>query len=151
MRFSTSSVSFLLAMTLIAAMPSVVFANGRDGCDLTVSEAWIRAAPPMAAVHAGYATLVNDGTKPLRIVAASSSAFASVEMHETTEENGISKMRALRSLTIVPHTTVKFEPGGKHFMLKDATRPLSAGDRVVVSLTDAAGCTATASFVVRAQ
>jgi periplasmic copper chaperone A len=73
--------------------------------------------PPGAPMAAGYFELHNPGTTTLVLEALESTAFASVEMHETVEENGVSRMRPLRNATVAPGETLRFEPGGMHLML----------------------------------
>lgn len=97
---------------------------------LEVRDAWIREAPPTAAVLAGYAELANGGDAPLRVVGASSGDFRAVELHEMRMDQGVMRMRALPSVEVPAHGSVRFEPGGDHLMLLDPARPLAAGDRV---------------------
>jgi copper(I)-binding protein len=81
-------------------------------------------------MFAGYAVFGNDSNAPLTISAASSPDFGSVSMHETIDEGGISKMRLLDHVEIPPHTSVTFEPGGKHLMLMQPHRELKVADWV---------------------
>jgi copper(I)-binding protein len=69
---------------------------------------------PMAA---GYMEIANRSGAPIRITAVSSPNYESVEMHETTVEDGVARMRELPELVIDNGETVTFERGGKHLML----------------------------------
>lgn len=87
-----------------------------------LQSAQVRAArivmpPPGASMAAGYFELDNPGTTPLVLEAIESPAFESVEMHETVDDNGVSRMRPLANATIAPGETLLFEPGGMHLML----------------------------------
>lgn len=97
---------------------------------LEVRDAWIREAPPTAAVLAGYAELANGGDAPLRVVGASSAGFRAVELHEIRMDQGVMRMRALESVVVPARGSVRLAPGGDHLMLLDPARPLAAGDRV---------------------
>jgi copper(I)-binding protein len=119
-------------------------------CDLKVESAWIREAPPNAATLAGYAKLVNTGNAPLRIQSIQSAAFAKVEAHETLNENGMSKMRAIPILEIPAKGSVEFSPSGKHLMLMNPKQGLKKGDAVALSIQDAKSCVTEAKFVVGA-
>ena len=46
--------------------------------------------------------------------------FGKVELHETTVEDGVARMRPLDSLVVPPGETVVLERGGKHLMLMRA-------------------------------
>lgn len=82
-----------------------------------VLAARIALPPPGAPMAAGYFQLKNPGSEPLRLIAVRGASFESVEMHETVEENGISRMRAMPAVEVPARGAVAFEPGGKHLML----------------------------------
>ena len=86
---------------------------------VTFENAWIRAPLPGQSVTAGYCDIVNRGAHSVAIVGFSGPASGTlrIEMHETTDHDGMVRMRPLKSLTIAPHTTVSLVPGGKHLML----------------------------------
>lgn len=97
---------------------------------LQVHDAWIREAPPVASVQAGYFTACNTGEHELMLQDLHSPAFKRVEMHETIEHDGSSSMRKLDELHIAAGDCVKFARGGKHLMLFDAVERLQDGDVV---------------------
>jgi len=119
-------------------------------CDLKVSDAWIREAPPGLMTLAGYAILANQGDKPLRIVKVQSSVFTEVQMHESRIDKGIASMHAIDAVDIAPHQSATFAPSGKHFMMMGAKQALKKGSQIQVQLQDQSGCVTSVSFVVRA-
>lgn len=119
-------------------------------CDLKIESAWIRTAPPTASVLAGYAKLINTGSRPLKIAAIRSVDFADIQAHETLNEGGMSKMRAIAAFEIPAHGSVGLQPGGKHLMLLQPKRALQDGDVANLVFDDAAGCATTAAFKVSA-
>lgn len=82
-----------------------------------VSAARVVLPPPGASMAAGYFELQNPGATALVLEALESTAFESVEMHETVDDNGVSRMRPLTDATVAPGETLRFEPGGMHLML----------------------------------
>ena len=52
---------------------------------MTVRDGWVRPAPPVAQVRAGYLVLVNPGEKELVIDRVDSKDFGAVEIHEAVE------------------------------------------------------------------
>ena len=98
---------------------------------------------PMAGMDmsAGYLTLKNNTGTAIVVTQVRSPQFARVEIHETTIEDGISKMRALDSLTVPANGSVRLERGGKHLMLMQArdlkdsvTLQLMSGETLLLSV-----------------
>lgn len=124
-------------------------ANAHAAGRLVVEHAWIRAAPPGAAMLAGYATLQNAGDAPVVVTGANSADFGDVSLHESVNQNGVERMRPLGDVSIAPGASVVFAPGGKHFMLMDARRELKTGDSVKIHISTKSGSGADADFAVR--
>ena len=98
---------------------------------------------PMAGMDmsAGYLTLRNNTGTAIVVTQVRSPQFARVEIHETTIEDGISKMRALDSLTVPANGSARLERGGKHLMLMQArdlkdsvTLQLMSGETLLLSV-----------------
>lgn len=124
-------------------------ANAFAAGHLIVENAWIRAAPPGAAMLAGYATLRNAGDAPIVVTGAGSQDFGDVSLHESVNENGVERMRPLGDVAIAPGASVVFAPGGKHFMLMNPKRAPNTGDSVKIHISTKAGPGVDADFVVR--
>lgn len=135
--------------TLLLALLLLLPAARASAGGLEVRDAWIREAPPTAAVLAGYAELANGGDAPLRVVGASSADFRAVELHEMRMVEGVMRMRALESLEVPAHGSVRLEPGGNHLMLLDPARPLAAGARVGIRFEVEGGAPVLVEFEVR--
>jgi periplasmic copper chaperone A len=92
---------------------------------------WSRATPKGATVAAGYATLRNNGATPDRLIGGSTEAGKRVEIHTMEMDQGVMRMRELKSgLEIRPGQTVELKPGSFHLMFVDLARPLQKGDRI---------------------
>jgi hypothetical protein len=135
----------MLAFLLVAGSVQTAAAAGR----LEIAHAWIRTAPPGAMMQAGYAILRNSGDAPLVISGAHSEDFGDVSLHQTLEENGVERMRALGEVTLAPGARLVFAPGGRHLMLMQPRRELKSGDRVKIHLDTKSGDGATAEFRVQ--
>lgn len=118
-------------------------------CPLEVIDGWIREAPPGLMTLAGYARLKNNSDQPITIVKVESTAFAEVQIHESTILNGMASMRAIDSLRIAAHEQVVLAPVGKHLMLMGATSGLKQGDSIHVSFRDNHQCVTPVEFKVR--
>ncbi len=110
----------------VGAATGNAFAAGKLG----VTDAWIRAAPPGAAMLAGYATLTNSGDAPISVLTVQSDAFRMASLHETVISGGVSRMRELHRIVVAPGATVRLAPGAKHLMLMQPRREIAVGDRV---------------------
>ena len=115
---------------------------------LTVTDAWVRAAPG-SDVAAAYMTLRNDGRAVLRIVGVHSSLAAQAMIHETRLENGRSIMRAHEPLEVAPGQSVHLAPGGLHVMLHGLAHPLAVGEQVPLELLLEGGARVALSARVR--
>lgn len=122
-------------ITLGALVLALCFGGTTIHADETVSvtHAWVRAAVPGQRVAGAY--LEISSAEPSKLVAASSPAAGSVEIHSMRLKNGVMEMRQLESLELPAKQTVKLEPGGLHIMLLDLKRPLKPGDKVPLRLT----------------
>ena len=79
---------------------------------------------------ADYLDITNQSGTAIRITSVTSPDYELVEMHETTIEDGVARMRAIPALEIEDGDTVTFERGGKHLMLM---RPLESPDTVTLN------------------
>lgn len=76
---------------------------------------------PGMSMSAGYMHLENNSGELIRITRVSSPNFGAVEIHETTVEDDIARMRRVDKLEIAPGGDVRLQRGGKHLMLIDPT------------------------------
>lgn len=92
---------------------------------VNVNDPWANATPVGASVAAVYLELT--ASNPDTLVAASTTVADHIEMHASSEENGMMKMRPLAPLELKAGQPFSFAPGGAHFMLMDLRQPLVAG------------------------
>jgi copper(I)-binding protein len=121
----------------VAVCVAVVLMAGRASAyeykvgGIEIDRPWSRATPKGAKIASGYVKITNAGTTPDRLVGASFALSARTEIHEMSMDQGVMKMRELKSgLEIKPGSTVELKPGSNHLMFTDLTRPLAKGDRV---------------------
>lgn len=96
------------------------------------------AAPTPAGARSGavyFRMLTNEGRQPDRLLSARSPVAARVEIHESTMEGDVMRMRALPALELAPGAAVPLRHGGRHhLMLMELKQPLRDGDRFPVTL-----------------
>ena len=107
----------------------------------------IRMTPPGLNKTVGYVNLVNHTDKAITIVGAASASAGALEIHETTERDGLMAMRRLSKLDVPPQGEVQLQPNGKHLMLF-RVKSLEVGQQVAVTLETSDGQTFTKDFEV---
>lgn len=122
-------------IALIAALTAFLSSSPAAAHDIAVKQAWSRTTPKGAKVAGGYLAIENRGIQPDRLLSASSSAAAKVEIHQMALQDGIMTMRPLDDGLIIPaDATVTLAPGGDHIMFVGLNAPFEEGQRVPVSL-----------------
>jgi copper(I)-binding protein len=119
---------------------AVVFAAGGASAEtvgaIAVENAWSRAVPEGASVGVGYLAIRNTGDAPDRLLSASASLAGQTEIHQTTMDGGVMRMRPVPDGVPVPAKgTVMLEPNGYHVMFMGLTQPLKEGDAFPAKLT----------------
>ena len=111
------------------------------GESVTVEDAWVKAAD--TGMSGAFGEIENTGDVDVTIVAVTSPASATVELHETVEdETGQMVMREKDGGFAIPAgDTLSLEPGGNHIMLMGLVDPVQAGDDVTFTVTFSDGST----------
>jgi copper(I)-binding protein len=117
--------------SLLMVMCALLVACSRS-TPVSVSDPWANATPVGASVAAVYLELTVDD--PDTLVAASTTVADHIEMHTSSEENGMMKMRPLAAVELQAGQPFSFAQGGAHFMLIDLRQPLVAGMRFPMTL-----------------
>lgn len=104
---------------------------------LKIEHPWSRATAAGASVGVGFMVIVNSG-KADALVGASSPVAARVEMHSSSMEGGMMKMRQMQRIDLPAGGTVRLEPGVMHLMLIGLKQPLAEGSKVPLTLRFAA-------------
>jgi copper(I)-binding protein len=118
----------LIALLLCAAAGAAAQA-------VRVDHPYARATPPGARTGGVFFVLLNSAAGTDRLVAASSPAARSVELHQMAMDGGVMKMRAVPAIEVPGGGRVELKPGGYHVMMVDLRQPLKTGDRIPMTLT----------------
>jgi copper(I)-binding protein len=102
---------------------------------LTISDAWSRATPSAAGSAVVYFT-VTDAGAPDTLTGASTPVAAKAELHDSTMDNGVMRMRPVTGgVTVDASHPFKASPNGYHLMLTGLKQPLKAGSSFPLTLT----------------
>jgi periplasmic copper chaperone A len=118
---------------LAVILASLAWAAQSALADVTVSSAWVRPTAPGQSVAGAYLKITS--TVPASLIAVSSTAAKSVEVHEMSMADNVMKMRQVAKLELPAGKTVELKPGGYHLMLIDVAKPLAKGASVPLKLT----------------
>ena len=81
-------------------------------------------------------SLVDRGSKPDELIAASSAVAQKAELHVFEVENGVYGMHGVDAIAIDPGAAATIlRPGGAHVMLEGLKQPLRAGETFPLTLT----------------
>jgi hypothetical protein len=83
---------------------------------------------------AAYFTL-RSNNDPTKIVSVTSPKIERIELHETREENGISRMAPIRDTVFPAGGVMEFKAGGRHAMLFGIDPAVKAGDKIPLTFT----------------
>jgi copper(I)-binding protein len=119
-------------ITLAACAPAQPASYSAES--IAVAEPFSRPAP-QGGNGAGFFTVTNNNTGPDTLLRVESPIATRIELHETSTEGGVMRMRELKAgLKLKAGETVVFKPGGKHVMFLGLVRPLAVGDRIPATL-----------------
>jgi copper(I)-binding protein len=107
-------------------LPSIALA------ELEINNAWIKNLPATVPVRAGYMSLYNPDSREISILSITSEKFASVQIHQTIEEDGIMRMEHVPVLKIGPGARLILEPGGFHLMMMQPQQETEPGDEIEI-------------------
>lgn len=103
--------------------------NAKISSTLAVSACWIRSLPAPAP-SAGYFLVKNTGSQPAKLQGASSPTYGMVMLHQTTHQDGMSKMSETHDIVIPAGGELEFKPGGYHAMLEKPVAAPAVGSSV---------------------
>lgn len=115
------------------ALTALLFSAQAYAGGVTVNDAWARATAP--GQENGSVGLVITSKKNARLIAVTSPASDSAEIHTMSMDNGVMQMRQLEFLPLPAMQPVTLGPGGEHLMLFGLKHALKAGDKVPLTVT----------------
>jgi len=115
---------------------SLLFASASCAAnDIVIINPWIPEAPPGARVLAGFMEIQNTSSQDISIEQISSPGFKQVEIHLSTEANGIASMQQQKTLTIPANSQLILKSGSYHLMLIKPQKRLNNGDNALLRFT----------------
>lgn len=145
------------AIEMLVGVP--VMMDAPPETDFVITGQWARATASDRDADPGegpygpsaiYMTITNTGDTADALIAARTTVANTVEIHETTLENDVMRMREMvDGLPIAASAGVVLEPGGYHVMLMMLPENLYPGDAFAVTLVFESGTEITIGVPVR--
>ena len=95
--------------------------------DLTLEHPQVRASIGATTSTAAYLTVRNGGDLPDRLLSASCTCAARVEIHTHQMQGGVARMRRVPALAVPARGRAVLAPGGAHLMLIGLKQPVREG------------------------
>ena len=119
---------------------------------VTMSDAWVKAAPMKDMMTGGFGVLKNSSDADITIKSISAADVAAMgEQHETgMDDSGKMTMKPVAGGHVIPAGgELVLEPGGYHFMFMNLKKDLVAGETVALLITFNDGSTMTVDALVK--
>lgn len=129
MKRLTTYVCFALAL-----FPSLTLAHSYKQGDISIGHVWARPTPEGASTAAIYFPLLNAGKEPDQLISVSTDIAKKVEIHETSNEDGVMKMKKLDALVLEPNKPIALRPRGIHLMVFGLQKQLKEGEKAPLTL-----------------
>lgn len=117
--------------------------------EIAVRDAHMRAMAPGRNMAAIYMRIDNGTTEDVQLVDLSTPIAGRAEVHRTTYEDGVMRMRHIEEVTLSAGQTLDFSPGGYHVMLMDVAEAPEVGSHFDLELIFEPGSTLNVSVEVR--
>ncbi|MFA6972129.1 MAG: copper chaperone PCu(A)C [Gallionella sp.] len=118
---------------LCGLLGAMLWSLGVYAADIQVEGAWARATAP--GQDTAMVDLTITSAKQASLVGFSSPACKTAQVHSMTHDNGMMKMREVKSVELPAGSRVSLSEGGYHLMLIGLKAPLNAGDSLPLTLS----------------
>ena len=107
----------------------------KTGEKATVSGAWARPSMAGKDMTAAYMKIKVTGTSDTLTKVAVPMSIGMAQLHETVMVDGSMTMREVKQIVIGKGQTLELKPGGYHIMIMGLKSPVTAGQKVPITLT----------------
>ena len=123
-----------LATTAMIFMVTSALAQDHKIADkkIVIENPWARAS--IGKNGAAYVTVVNHGKHSDKLIRVMAPVAKRVQLHTHKTDNGIMRMRPIKSVPVPAHTSVMLKPSGHHIMMMGLTQKLIMGEEFPLTL-----------------
>ncbi|MBL4692000.1 MAG: copper chaperone PCu(A)C [Magnetovibrio sp.] len=120
-------IAVLTATTLFSSVEASAAMKLYKVGDIAIENPWARATADRAKNGAAYLTIKNNGSTMDRLMAIQSPIAKIASAHQSLMQDGMMKMKPIKSLNVLAGGTVLFKPGSYHIMFMGLKEPLKKG------------------------
>lgn len=125
----------LFAFCALSIASTVAIAHEYKQGHVSIDHPWSRPTPPGTSMGVGYLSITNNSDHDITLAGASTPRAGKVTIHESTMNDGMMSMKALKDGLVIPAgETVELKPHGYHLMLEGLTGRLKQDERVPLAL-----------------
>ncbi len=139
----------LMLVTLLLTSQLLTSQVALADLPLMFEQGSINQPPAGSMMAAGYLKIKNTSDTDLRIVSARSDRFKMVELHLTTMEGDVAKMRKQKFIEVKAGGSLELKHGAHHLMLMGMKKPLDKGESILVTFVTDAGDEFEAELLVK--
>jgi len=135
-QFNKILCTFFISVIFITYSANLCAHENENG-KVMVENTWARATFALAKTGAVYLSIDNHSKNDIKLLSVSvdSSVASEAQLHETLMQEEMMRMREAEGGFEIPAgSSLEFLPGGKHIMLLGLEKPLSTGEKFVLSL-----------------
>ncbi len=111
---------------------AALLAAGLAHAQVEVKDAWVRGMVPGQDTTGAFLSITSK--QDARLIGVSTPAARMAELHRSSMEGGVMRMRPVETLLLPADTPVALQPGGYHVMLMHVKPALKEGDHVPLTL-----------------
>tara|TARA_B100001123_G_scaffold322743_1_gene362139 strand:- start:2274 stop:2750 length:477 start_codon:yes stop_codon:yes gene_type:complete len=119
---------------VIFVLFNIIFIPNAMADGLVIKDAWSRPTAPKSRTGAIYLTIQNHSDIDDRLTGASTNVAGETEIHQTSVQDGVARMRHITEIELPARQMVLLAPEKMHLMLKQLMKPLVTGQIFVVRL-----------------
>ncbi|MGB5581243.1 MAG: copper chaperone PCu(A)C [Woeseia sp.] len=121
--------------TLVLCTAAITACKPQADAALVVSNAYAYAPLGSGTPGVAYLTLSNTSSAAIEVQGFASDCFATVELHSSVINNGVSAMQAVEKIPLAAMSSVSLRPGGLHLMLFEPVAAVAAGTNCQFEIT----------------
>jgi periplasmic copper chaperone A len=122
-----------LIISAVFLMALQISAYAQSG-NIIITQQWARPILVEGRPGGAYLHIQNIADIDDKLISASSSISAKVEIHEHTMNDGVMKMGKVDFIKIPAHSEVQLKPGGYHIMLFNTKKKYAPGETIDLTL-----------------
>ena len=136
MKNFASAMALAFTLLIVIKTPSQAHSHKKMVAvgDLLITKIWARTTPKTAKTGAAFFMIKNNGETDDTLIGVSSKLAKKTEIHQSSMEKGIMKMRHVGKVSVPAGEIAFLKPGSFHIMFMGLYNPINKGDEFPLTL-----------------